>query len=110
MFKGLGDLKNLIEQAKNLQENANKMKAELESKEVSASSGAGMVTVTVTGSGKFKEIIIDKSIINPDDVEMLQDLVLSAVNSGIKKSKELVQEEMSKLTGGMPIPSGFDGL
>ncbi|MDR2337206.1 MAG: YbaB/EbfC family nucleoid-associated protein [Deltaproteobacteria bacterium] len=110
MFKGLGDLKALMEQAKNLQESANKIKADLEKKDVSASSGAGLVTVTVTGTGKFKEIIIDKTIINPDDVEMLQDLVLSAINAGIKKSKELLKEEMSKLAGGMPLPSGFDDL
>lgn len=110
MFGGLGDFKAILEQAKNMQENMGKIKKELESKEIEGASGAGLVSVVVSGTGTFKSITIDKSIVDPNDISMLQDLVLSAVNDGIKKSKELLKEEMSKLTGGMPIPPGFDNL
>ncbi len=108
MFKGLGDFANIMGKMKDLQENATKMREEIEKKIVEADAGAGMVSVTLTGAGNFTAIKIDKSIVNPDDTEMLEDLVLSAVNEGIKKSKELLKEELTKITGGMPIPPNFN--
>ena len=110
MFGGFGDFKAILEQAKSMQENVAKMKKELECKEVEGASGAGLVTVQVSGTGHLKSLTIDKSVVDPNDVGMLQDLILSAVNDGVKKSKELLKEEMAKLTGGMPIPPGFDNL
>ena len=106
----IGDFKALIEQAKNLQGNIAKMKEDLEHKEVEGASGAGLVSVMVSGAGHLKSLAIDKSIVDPDDITMLQDLIIAAVNDGIKKSQELLKGEMSKLTGGMPIPPGFDNL
>jgi len=71
---------------------------------VEASSGGGMVTVVVNGRFEVTSIKIEKDVVDPGDIEMLQDLVLAAVNEGITKAQQMVKEEMSKVTGGLPIP------
>lgn len=101
-----GDISSLLEQAQQMQKNFAEMQAELEQKTVEASAGGGMVTATVSGGLKVVKLAIDPVVIDSSDPEMLQDLILAAVNEGMRKAKDLMKDEMSKLTGGLPIP-GF---
>ncbi|MBU1340917.1 MAG: YbaB/EbfC family nucleoid-associated protein, partial [Proteobacteria bacterium] len=81
-----------------------KTQAELATKTVEASSGGGMVKVIANGAQKIESIVFEKEVIDPEDIEMLQDLVLAAVNDALNKSQEMVSSEMGKLTGGLNIP------
>jgi len=98
------NFKNLMKQAQELQKKVKKMQEELENKIVEATSGGGMITVTANGRQEILSIKIEPEVVNPDDVEMLEDLILAAVNEAKRKSEELAQEEMKKITGGMNIP------
>jgi DNA-binding YbaB/EbfC family protein len=80
------------------------MQQELENKTVTASSGGGMVTATADGKGQVRSLRIDPAVVKPDDVEMLEDLVIAAVSEVQKKAGEMAQEEMQKLTGGLSLP------
>ena len=104
MSKNLG---NLMKQAQKMQEKMGEMQQQLNLKTIEASSGGGMVTATVNGGQELVAIKIDPAVVDPKDVDMLQDLVVAAVNEGIRKSKQMVQEEMSKLTAGLGLPSGL---
>lgn len=104
--KMLGDI---MRQAQKLQQEMLKVQEEAKKKTVEASAGGGMVTVTANGAGQIVAIKIDPEVVNPDDVEMLQDLIIAACNEALKRAQEMVQEEMSKLTGGLQIP-GLGGL
>lgn len=104
MAKGLG---NIMKQAQQMQAKIARVQQELEKKEVEASAGGGMVTARANGKQQLLDLKIEKDVVDPEDVEMLQDLVLAAVNEAIKKSQEMIQEEMSKVTGGMNIPGMF---
>ena len=84
-----------------------RVQQELEGKEVEASAGGGMVTARANGKQQLLELKIEKDVVDPEDIEMLQDLVLAAVNEAIKKSQDMIQEEMGKVTGGMNIPGLF---
>ena len=95
---------NLMKQAQKLQSKMLKMQEELADKTVETSAGGGMVKVVANGRQQILSIEIEKEVVDPDDVEMLQDLILSAVNDALVKSQEMVSEEMGKLTGGMNIP------
>ena len=101
MMKNMNSMR---KQAQNLQKKMMKTQAELAKKTVEASSGGGMVKVIANGGQKIESIIFEKEIIDPDDIEMLQDLVLAAVNDALNKSQEMVSAEMGKLTGGLNIP------
>ena len=96
---------NLLKQAQQLQTKMAKLQEELEEKSVEASSGGGMVTVVVNGRQEILSINIEPEVINPDDQEMLQDLLLAAINDGMAKARNMVNEEMGKLTGGMNLPN-----
>ena len=98
---GLGDI---LQQAQQLQQNMTEAKAELEKKTVEASVGGGMVTVVANGAFEVLSVKIDPAVMEGDDIEMLQDLVQAAANEALRKAKDLMKEEMSKLTGGLPIP------
>jgi len=100
-MKGMG---NMMKQAQQLQSKMLKLQEELAEKTVEASSGGGMVKVVANGRHQILSIQIDKEVVDPDDLEMLQDLILAAVNDALLKSHEMVTGEMSKLTGGMNIP------
>lgn len=100
------NIQDLFQQAKKIQEEISKVHQQLEQKEVEASAGGGMVTVKVNGAQLLTSVKIDRTVINPEDFELLEDLVRAAVNEGVRKSKLMLKEEVSKLTGGMPIP-GF---
>lgn len=104
MSKGLG---NIMKQAQAMQQKMARMQQEMESREVEASAGGGMVTALVNGRQQLLSLKIEKSVVDPEDVEMLQDLVMAAVNEALKKSQEMVQSEMSKITGGFNIPGVF---
>lgn len=95
---------NLIKQAQQIQAKMARLQEELAQKTVEASAGGGMVTVVVNGRHELVSIRIEKDVVNPEDVEMLQDLVVAAVNEGIRKAQEMASSEMSKLTGGINIP------
>ena len=99
-MKGFG---NMMKQIKLLQQKMQKIQEELAEKTVEGSAGGGMVTAVVNGKQELLEIKIDKEVVDPDDVEMLQDLIVAAVNQALKKSQEMMNEEMSKLTGGLGI-------
>ena len=100
-MKGMG---NMMKQAQKLQNKMMKLQEELSSKTIEASSGGGMVKVVANGKQQIVSIDIEKEVVDPEDVEMLQDLVLAAVNDALAKSQEMVSQEMGKLTGGMNIP------
>ena len=100
---GGGNMQNLARQAQKLQQQMAKMQEELEAREYEASAGGGMVTVKVSGKKELLSIEIKPEAVDPDDVEMLQDLVLSAVNSALKEAATTVEQEMGKLTGGMNL-------
>lgn len=104
MSKGLG---NIMKQAQLMQQKMARMQQDLAEKEMDASSGGGMVTAVVNGRQQLLSLKIDQSVVDPSDVEMLQDLVVAAVNEAIKKSQDMMQQEMSKITGGMNIPGLF---
>ena len=97
----------MLKQAQKLQSDMLKMQEELGSKIVESSSGGGMVTTKVNGKQELISITIDKAVINPDDAEMLQDLIVASINEALNKSKDMVTNEMSKLTGGLNLPGLF---
>ena len=93
-----------LKQAQKMQKDMAKIQAEMSNKTVEATAGGGMVTVMVNGNQEINSIKIEKEVVDPGDVEMLENLVIAAINEGLRKSKEMVTGEMSKLTGGMNIP------
>ena len=93
-----------MKQAKKMQEKIASIQAELESKTVEATAGGGMVTVVVNGKFEILSLKIDKEVVNPEDVAMLEDLIMAAVNQSIRKAQEMAAAEMSKITGGFNIP------
>ncbi len=100
-------MNDLVRQAQMMQKKMAKMQEDLNTKIVEASAGGGMVTVRANGAQEVMEIRIEKDVVDPEDVEMLQDLILAATNDALKKAKDMVQAEMSQLTGGMKIPGMF---
>ena len=104
---GGGNMQNLARQAQKLQQQMTKMQEELEAREYEASAGGGMVTVKVSGKKELLGIEIKPEAVDPDDVEMLQDLVLAAVNEALRTANDTMEREMSKLTGGMSMPGLF---
>ncbi len=101
---GMGNMQQLMKQAQRMQENMAKKQEELNAREFSAASGGGMVKVTVNGAREVLSVEIDPQCVDPDDVEMLQDLVLSAVNGALKEAASAMEQEMGRLTGGMNLP------
>lgn len=95
---------NIMKQAKKLQERMASLQNELALKTVEASAGGGMVSVLVNGKHDLVSLKIEKEVVNPDDVDMLQDLIMAAVNEGMRKAQEMAAAEMAKLTGGINIP------
>ncbi len=101
---GKGGLGNMMKQIQQMQAKMEEMQAKLEEAEVEATAGGGMVTVVMNGKHSIKSVKIDPEVVDPEDVEMLQDLVLAAVNQANEKVQEMQSEQMSGLTGGMNIP------
>ena len=103
-MKGMPNMGNLLKKAQQLQEKMAKLQEELSEKTVETSAGGGMVTVIATGKQDIASIKIDPEVVNQEDIEMLEDLVLAAVNDALFQAKQMVSEEMTKLTGGVNIP------
>jgi len=100
----LANFGNIIKQAQQMQAKMARLQEELAKRTVEASAGGGMVTAVVSGRNELVSLRIEKDVVNPDDVEMLQDLIVAAVNEGVRKAQEMATAEMSKLTGGLNIP------
>jgi hypothetical protein len=103
-MKKVGGLGQMMKQAQKMQAQILKIQEEMASRTVEASAGGGMVTVTANGKQEVLSVRIEPQVVDPDDVDMLQDLVAAAVNEALKKAQEMVAEEMAKVTGGLPIP------
>ena len=101
---GFGNMTGLFKQAQEMQAKLARVQEELAQKTVEASSGGGMVQVTVTGQMVLSAVKIDAAVINAQEKDMLEDLVLAAVNEGLRRAREMVAEQMSKVTGGIKIP------
>ena len=102
-----GNMNQILKQAQKMQENMQKMQEELEAKVVETSVGGGAVTVKINGKKEIFDINIKPEVVDPDDIEMLQDLIMSAVNEAIRSIDEMQSSQMSKVTGGMNIPGLF---
>jgi DNA-binding YbaB/EbfC family protein len=100
----IGAMGNLLKQAQDMQARMAKIQEELANKTVEGSAGGGMVRVTVNGQFNVTAVKIETSVVNVDEKEMLEDLILAATNDGVRKARELVSSEMSKITGGLKIP------
>ncbi len=100
----MADLTKLLQQAQQVQGRLQQIQDELQNKTVTATSGGGMVTVVADGKGQIRKLQIDPAVVVPSDTEMLEDLVLVAIAEAQKKAADLAQEEMKKLTGGLPLP------
>lgn len=101
---GGANMQKQMQQMQQMQRKMEEMQAELEQKEVEATAGGGAVSITVNGKKEVTKIVIKPEVVDPDDVEMLQDLIQVAVNEGLRQIEEMSQNEMGKLTGGMSIP------
>lgn len=101
------NMNNLMKQAQKMQAKMGKMQEELETREFEAVVGGGVVKAVVNGKKELKGITIDPDAVDPDDVEMLEDLIIAAVNQAISTADETVNGEMSKLTGGLDLPGGM---
>ncbi len=101
MTKGLG---NILKQAQQMHSKITQLQEEMAAKTVEASSGGGMVNVVMNGKQEVLSVRIDPEVVNKEDIEMLQDLLVAALNEAIRKSQEMMAEEMKKITGGLSIP------
>ncbi|HPI92632.1 MAG TPA: YbaB/EbfC family nucleoid-associated protein [Deltaproteobacteria bacterium] len=98
------DFKELLRQAGQLQERIKEIQEQLSRKTVTADTGGGMVSVTVNGRQEIVSIRLDPQCVDPRDIPMLEDLILTAINQGMRRSRELAAEEMKQVTGGLPLP------
>jgi nucleoid-associated protein EbfC len=104
----MSNFQQLFQLGQQVQARLTQLQSELGNRTVTCSSGGGMVTVTVDGRGKIREVKIDRSVVDPEDVEMLEDLVLAALNEAQQRAQSLYEEEMKKLAGGLPpLPFGI---
>ena len=100
---GGGNMQQLMRQAQKMQKYMTRIQHEIRERELTASDGGGVVSATVLGTKELKAITIDPSCVDPDDVEMLQDLIISAVNEAMRSAEETMNSEMNKVTGGMKL-------
>ncbi|MHB1406120.1 MAG: YbaB/EbfC family nucleoid-associated protein [Desulfitobacteriaceae bacterium] len=104
---GMGNMNQMLKQAQKLQEEMAKTQEQLKTKTVEATAGGGAIQVVVSGKLELEEIKIKPEAVDPEDVEMLEDLVKAAVNEGLRKAQEMMSSEMGKLTGGLKLPGLF---
>ncbi len=102
-----GNMGNMMKQVQKMQAQMQKSQQEIEAKEFTSSAGGGAVSVTVNGKRELLSLNIDKDVVDPDDVEMLQDLILAAVNEAMRSAENAMSDEMGKLTGGLNMPGLF---
>ena len=101
---GGGNMQKQLQQMQAMQKQMEQVQAELEEKEITTTAGGGAVSVTANGKREIVNLTLDKDVVDPDDVEMLQDLVIAAVNEAMRQVEEMSNEEMGKVTGGLNIP------
>jgi len=101
------DMQGILRQAQQMQERIARVQEELAGKTVEASAGGGMVTVVVNGRQDVVSVRIEKEVVSPDDVDLLQDLVAGAINEAISRSRKMMADEMAKITGGLNLPGLF---
>ncbi|HEX2938740.1 MAG TPA: YbaB/EbfC family nucleoid-associated protein [Ruminiclostridium sp.] len=104
---GASNMNSMIKQAQKMQEEMGKVQQELEEKVYDVTSGGGAVKVTITGKREIKDIELKPEVVDPDDIEMLQDMIVAAVNEAIRKVNDVSEEEMSKVTSGLNMPGLF---
>ena len=100
----------LLQMGQQMQARMAELQSELEKKTVTATSGGGMVKVTADGQGRVREVKIDPTVVDPDDVEMLEDLVVAAVSEAQQRARQVYEEEMKKVTGGLNLPFQLPNL
>lgn len=101
------NMNHLLKQAQQMQQKMSTLQKELEARELETSSGGGMIKIKVNGKQEILSLKIDRECVDPDDVEMLEELVKTAVNQAVKESQDMVSNAMSKVTGGLSIPGLF---
>ncbi len=107
-FGGMpGNMANLMKQAQKMQKGMEQMQEQLDQKTIETTSGGGAVKVVITGKKVLQQIKINPEAVDPDDVEMLEDLIVTAVNEALRQAEEMVTNEMSKITGGVGLPGGL---
>jgi DNA-binding YbaB/EbfC family protein len=106
-FGGLGDIAKLMKEAQKMQDNMQTAREELQNARVESTSGGGAVKAVVDGEGKLITLTLSKEAVDPDDVEMLQDLIVTAIKDAEEKAEELQKERMQSVTGGMGLPPGL---
>lgn len=104
---GAQNMNAMIRQAQKMQDEITTLQEDIENREFSATSGGGAVSVVVTGKKIIKSLTINKEVVDPEDVEMLQDLVISAINEAVNQAESTTETEMSKITGGVSLPGLF---
>lgn len=102
-----GKMNKMMKQVQKMQEQMTKMQEELKSRTVEATSGGGAVRCVVSGGRELQELVIDPSLLQEEDVEMLQDLIIAAVNEAMRNAEQMMNDEMAKITGGMGLPPGM---
>ena len=107
MGRGPGNMQSMLRQAQQMQEDMAKLQEELDAREYTARSGGGAVTAVVDGKHRLKTLEIQPEVVDPEDTEMLADLVIAAVNEAVRQAAETSEAEMSKVTGGMNLPGMF---
>ena len=100
---GMGNMNNLMKQAQRMQRQMEENQKALEEKEFTAAAGGGAVEITITGKREVKKVTISEEVVDPDDIEMLEDLVVAAMNEALKQIDDASSDSMSKLTGGLPF-------
>ena len=103
-FPGMGNMQGMIQRVQKMQAEMQKAQADLQARTFESTAGGGAVKVTVAGTKELTGVVIDPQVVDPDDVEMLQDLILAAVNDALHQVDAVSEEEMNKITGGMKIP------
>lgn len=107
MMGNMGNMGKMMKQVQKMQADMAKLQEEVVLRTVEATAGGGMVTVVANGKQEIQKVVIKPEAVDPEDVEMLQDLILAAVNEAVRKSQDMVSSEMSKITGGLKIPGLF---
>ncbi len=102
-----GNMTNLMKQAQKMQRQMEEAQKELEEKEITASAGGGAVEVTVSGKREITKVKLTEEVVDPDDIEMLEDLIMAAANEAFRQMEEISANSMSKITGGMSVPGGL---
>jgi hypothetical protein len=104
------NLQQLLQMGQQVQARLSQLHTELGNRTLTCSSGGGMVTVTVDGRGRIRSVKIDRTVVDPEDVEMLEDLVQAAVSEAQQRAQQVYEEELKKLAGGFPLPLGLPGF